>query len=85
MCGDLKDQNPTVWVLNFLDLNAQPQSLNQAGLRPFEIGKSSATNHRARQLVRYAEDHPSTAFIGEGDAVLHQGLKVEISRCRFEL
>ena len=72
-------------MLNFLDLNAQPQSLNQTGLRPFEIGKSPATNHRARQFIRYAQDHPSAAFIGEGDAVLHQGLKVKISLCFFEL
>ena len=85
MSRDLKDQNPTVWVLNLLDINAQPQSLNQTGLRSFEIKKSPATYHRARQLIRYAQDHSSTAFIGEGDTVLHQSFKVKISPCLFEL
>ena len=55
-------------MLNLLDINAKPQSLNETGLRPCEIGKSPATNHRARQLIRYAQNYPSTAFIGEGDA-----------------
>ncbi len=83
--GNLKYQDPTVWVLNLLNVYAQSQSLNQTGLRPFEIGKSTAANHRTRQRIRYTQNYPSTTFIGEGDTVIHQSLKAKISPCRFEL
>lgn len=83
--GNLKDQHPAVRVLEFLGIKAKPQSLNQTGLRPFEVGKRPTANHRARLLIRHPQDHPAAAFVGEGNAVLHQLLKVELSLRLFEL
>jgi len=64
-------------VRDRLDLNAQAQPIDEPRLRALEWVKGSASDDPARPPIRNTEDHPASAFIGEGDAVLDQILELE--------